>query len=141
LVVTYARGDPAALNTNINLQFNGDTAANYDGQNLQGTGAGVTAFEQFAQTSAILGIIPANTAGANLFGVAIGFIPNYAGTTNNKVCLSIASKKTGTVTNAMTNLLVGGFWRSNAAINRITLLPAPGNFVAGTRVSLYGIGA
>jgi hypothetical protein len=141
LVVVYARGDTAAANTNQLFRFNGDTAANYDYQLLTGGGATVTAVEAFAQTSAFIGFPPANTAGANLFGVSITFIPHYAGSTNNKLALSVASSKTGTTTGLMKNYLSAGFWRSSAAINRVTLLPAAGNFVAGTRVTLYGMGA
>jgi hypothetical protein len=141
LVVVYARGDTAALLANLNLRFNGDATANYDFQYLQGSAAAVAAVEQFAPTSMATGLIPAASAGANLFSSHIVFIPNYAGSTNNKLALSIASNKTGTTTGSMANYLTGGFWRSAAAINRITLLPAAGNFVAGTRVTLYGMGA
>jgi hypothetical protein len=141
LIVSYARGDTAAANTALNVRFNNDTAANYDFQRLTGGAATVSAFEAFAQTSIISCFIPANTAGANLFNASLVFIPHYAGSANNKVALSLASVKLGTTTGSLATYLHGGFWRSSAAINRITLLPAAGNFVAGTRVSLYGMGA
>jgi hypothetical protein len=36
--------------------------------------------------------------------------------------------------------MVGGKWRTvGTAINRITVFPAAGNFVAGSRVTLYGL--
>lgn len=141
LLVIYARGDQAAFSTNVNLRFNADSAANYDTQQVQGGAAAVTAGEQFAATSTLVTVMPAATAGANLFGATVGFIPHYAGTANNKAILSLESFKTGTISGSMSTSLLGGFWRSNAAITRITLLPASGNFVAGTRVTLYGLGA
>ena len=142
LLVIYARSDQAAQSVYVQLQFNGDTAANYDSQRLTGGGASVLAAELFAQTSAICGHMPAATAGANLFGASIVFIPHYAGTTNNKLALSISAEKAATTTGTMNNNLAAAFWRSSAAINRITLIPnAAANFVAGTRVTLYGMGA
>jgi hypothetical protein len=141
MVVVYARGDTAATNTALGVRFNGDTAANYDYQTLSGQGAAVFAGEQFAQTSAIAGFMTANTAGANLFSAHCIFIPHYAGSTNNKLALAVSSTKTGTTAATMFVYLTGGFWRSAAAVNRITLLPAAGNFVAGTRVTIYGMGS
>lgn len=141
MVVVYARCDVALASSPINLRFNGDSAANYDTQELQCSGTGVNPSEIFAQTWMIAGHMPANTAGANLFGVSIGFIPHYAGSANNKMCLALSAIKTGVTAASMANTLGGGFWRSNAAVNRITLLPSSGNFVAGTRVTLYGMGA
>lgn len=141
LIIVYARGDTAAASTGLNMQFNGDTAANYDYQQLVGSAAAVVTSENFAQVRISHGQIPANTAGANLFNASVIFIPHYAGSTNNKVALSMTSLKTGTASGNILNYLNGGFWRSNAAITRVTLIPATGNFVAGTRVSLYGMGA
>ena len=141
LVVVYARGDAASGAIGLNVRFNGDSAANYDWQKMEGTGATVTPSEAFAQTAISANNVPANTAGANLFGVSMGFLPHYAGSANNKAYLSIAAYKVGVTTGSMTDSLSGGFWRSNAAINRITLLPSSGNFVAGTRVTIYAMGA
>ena len=140
LLVTYARSDAAGTRA-LQLRFNGDATANYDHQQLLGTAATVQAIETFAAAQIIAGFIPLSTDGANLFSASVTFIPNYAGSTNNKLALSISGLKIGTTTGLMANYLVGGFWRSAAAINRITLLPNAGNFVAGTRVTLYGMGA
>lgn len=141
MLVVYARGDTAASSTTSVLRFNNDSAANYDWQGIRGTGATTVASENFAQTSiAISTGMPANTAGANLFGVSVVFIPNYAGA-NNKAAMTLEASKIGVSTGNMFTDFFGGFWRSNAAITRITLLPGAGNYVAGTRVSLYAMGA
>lgn len=137
----YARGDTASASTNTLMRFNGDTAANYDYQQLHGAGASATAVETFAATSSIVMVAPANTAGANLFGSAEVFIPHYAGSTNNKQFVSIAASKFGTTTGLLFVDIFGGGWRSTAAINQITLFPAAGNFVAGTRVTIHALGA
>lgn len=141
LVVVYARGDTAATSTPVNLRFNGDAGANYDSQELQASGASVSPAEAFAQTVMLAGHAPANTAPANLFCAMVAFIPHYAGSANNKLALAISSIRVGTTTGLMANTLNGAFWRSTAAINRVTIQPGAGNFVAGTRVTIYGMGA
>lgn len=141
LVVTYARSSAALTGAFVNIQFNGDTAANYDRQQLNGSATTVVTSEQFAQTAMFTGAMPANTAGANLFGVTLTFIPHYAGSANNKIGLSMSSTKIGTASTNLQTYLAAGFWRSNAAITRVNLIPTTGNFMAGTRVSVYGIGA
>lgn len=141
-VVIYSRCSIVGTVEYVSSRFNGDTAANYDFQLLQGSAAVVSAAEQFAQTSATVGLMPGSTAGANLFGLSIGFIPHYAGTSNNKAVIGLSATKNGTTGGSMVVDLAGGSWRSNAAINRITLFPQSGsNFATGTRVTLYGMGA
>ncbi len=141
LVIVYARGDTALASTFLNMRFNGDAAANYDWQDLRAITTTVSAGEAFAQAQVVMGQIPANTAGANLFSAQCIFIPHYAGSANNKIAVSMSAAKTGTTSGSLINEAYGGFWRSSAAINRITLLPNAGNFVSGTRVTLYAMGA
>lgn len=141
LVAIYARGDTAAATIASGMRFNGDSAANYDYQALQGSAAVASANETFASTFLSTGFMPANTAGANLFSANLVFIPNYANATNNKQCISVGGLKVGVASTNLFALTVAGSWRSNAAINRITILPSAGNLVAGTRVTIYGLGA
>lgn len=140
LVTIYARGDTAAVNTGVGMRFNGDTAANYDYQLLNARAAAPSAAEAFASTSIVAAQMPANTAGANLFGPAQIVIPHYAGSTNNKASVSNYCFKSGTATTNIEVGTVGGAWRSNAAINRITLVPVAGNFVTGTRCTIHMMG-
>lgn len=141
IVVVYARGDAAVAAADFMMRFNGDTAAHYDYQNLQAFAASVGSTESFATATPLIGIVPGSTAGANLFGACVTFIPHYAGTANNKLALTVSAHKGGVASTQMINTLSGIYWRSNAAINRITVLPTSGNLVAGTRVSIYGMGA
>lgn len=141
MISIYARGDTAATSTPVFVRFNGDSGLNYDYQQLFGTAATTGAAELFGQSAASVGSMPANTAGANLFSSHEVFIPHYAGSTNNKQIVTFTSFKLGTTTGLMANNIFGGGWRSNAAINQITLLPSAGNFVAGTRVTIHALGA
>jgi hypothetical protein len=141
MAIIYARGDIAATTSSVLMQFNGDTAGNYDWQQLRGAAATASASEAFANTTGVVGVSPGGTAGANLFGAISLFIPHYAGTTNNKTWVSTSFAKVGTTTGLVLRDDFGGGWRSSAAINRVTFLPTSGNFVTGTRVTLYALGA
>lgn len=141
LVVVYGRSDTAAGAIALSMRYNGDSAANYDHQLARGIAATASAIETFAATAMSVGSLAANTAPANLFSSTIIFIPHYANSSNNKSCVSIVGHKAGATTGLLSAEVYGAHWRSNAAINRITLLPAAGLFVAGTRVTIYGMGA
>lgn len=142
LLTLYLRGDTAAATTTALLRFNADTAANYDYQRLSGSAATASAVETFAATSIqIASVIPANTAGANLFAQIDVWIPHYAGSANNKDVVASFAHKQGTATGNLTVGDVAGFWRSNSAITQITVLPGAGNFAAGSRATLHVFGA
>jgi hypothetical protein len=141
VLVIYARGDTAAANVNLLLRFNGDSGANYDYQSDVGQGSSSSGTEVFAATSIVLGVVPAASAGANLAGAAVVWLPNYAGTTFNKTSLALAGAKWATTSLAMYNDTVTGNWRSSSAITQMTVSASAGNLVTGTRASLYAFGA
>jgi hypothetical protein len=141
-IEVYARTDSATNGVDaINLRFNNDSAANYDFQLGTFSAATATASESFAATSAQGGLAVGGAAGANLFAVSVYEIAHYGGSANNKAVSGLASAKAGTTTGKMQVQPFGGFWRSSAAINRVTLIPSSGNFAAGTRVTVYVLGA
>jgi hypothetical protein len=140
-LVLYARGDTALGLTSVAIRYNGDSTASYDSQYVLGQAATPLAGEGFAETNNWLGNMPAATAGANLFGSIDAFLPNYANSTGHKALLSSWAHKQGTST---TNLRVGewaGFWRSTQPINRFSIFPNAGNFAAGSRLTVYAMGA
>jgi hypothetical protein len=135
----FLRGDTAAASTSAMLRINGDTAGSYDFQGVEGSAAAAAAAESFAQTAISCGFMPANTAGANLFGAINVHILNFATASQNKVLLARWAHKSGTAT---TNMNVGcraGFWRSNTALTQVTIFPVAGNLKLGSRVTLYGL--
>jgi ABC-type amino acid transport substrate-binding protein len=139
-LMLIGRSDAAAVNDSVTLRFNGDTAANYDYEvvtapdNSAPSDTGV-----FAATSiALAGAVAAATAPAGAVGMLELTIPNYAGTTFHKACRTLNSWKHGTAAGSLFFRDCHGHWRSTSAINRITLAGA-GNFIAGTRCTLYGM--
>lgn len=142
LLMLYLRCDDVATITGANIRFNGDTGANYDFQYASGSAAAVTATESFGATAGQCGLAPAASAAANLFGVAYVFIPHYAAALNNKAWKFQTITKFGTASGNITTREGGGFWRSSAAINQVTVVDSGGgNFVAGSRATLLGLPA
>lgn len=135
----YDRGDAASANQALFLRFNNDSGANYDYEVQTTAATTVTGSEGLAQTSARIGQGPANTAPANVFSGLTAWIEHYSGSTNQKCGHAHGSDKSGTGTGNIIIEMDAFFWRSAAAINRITIFPQSGNFVAGTRATLYGI--
>lgn len=138
-LVLFARGDAAAVAVSARLRVNNDAAANYLYQQLSGNAATAAAAESFGETSMQLGQCPAASAGADLFGSCVVDIPHYTAAAIKNI-QSSNFYASGTATANMVVQQLGGNWRSSAAISRLTVLPSSGNFVAGTRATLYGMG-
>lgn len=138
MLVWCARGDVAAVNTFCAVRFNGDSGANYDRQFQSVSNNAGGAGENFAQTSVNVGNIPGASATANLFNGGWMSIPNYTSAIANKIFTCVLMEKTANAAGGVDVVESLGAWRSNAAITQITLLPGSGNFIAGSRFSVYG---
>ena len=139
-LVVYARGDAAGASTILIARFNGDSGANYDDEYKDVDGTTNSApVGQVAQTFLQCGEIPGWTAGASRAGLYEILIPAYAGTTLFKMLRSHGGWSDGTAVANQSIRHATGTWRSTAAINRVQLLPGSGNFVAGSRATLYGL--
>lgn len=133
-LVWQARGTTVAATTACTLLFNGDTGANYDYEVIFGNVNTPTAALSTADTNLDGFLIPAASATAGSAGAGDASIPYYAGTTFWKqILLREVAVKEGLA------IFRGGNWRSTAAINRITVTVAAGNFAAGSRMTLYGV--
>lgn len=120
--------------TDVVMQFNGDTGSNYSNTFLSGTGTTAVSGRVTNQT-----FLYCDSYGAALttnYNAAIIHINNYSNTTTNKTMLS-RSNNAGLGVDAIV-----GLWRSTAAINSITLdLLGTRIISAGSTFSLYGIAA
>jgi hypothetical protein len=141
LLVAYLRISTATPAVAAAMRFNNDTGANYDVGLHQLIGGTINTVESFAASYISLGTMPAATASANLFSAVHCLIPHYANTANNKSARGHNGSKVGTTTNSIYTEQISGFWRNNAAINQLTLLPLTDNFVAGCVATLYGLPA
>lgn len=143
-LVLYIRSNKAAQNYDgALLTFNNDSAANYDFTYsgfhhnlvyLTGEGIGAT------NIPVAFGL-PAATSTANYFADVIIDIPNYAQTVGYKIVSSINDYINDIGSTHFGRYMTLGFWRSTAAINRITIpTQYAAQWIIGSRATLYGRG-
>lgn len=140
LITGNLRGDTAATNTDALLRLNGVSSANYFNQHITAFATTVTGAESVGATSATTGNVSAATSTANVFGKWFCLIPDYTEGTNKPGGVFLVESMRGTAS-AQIGIYVGSFVLNVAgAVTKITLTPAAGNWDAGSRLSLYGIG-
>lgn len=138
LVVLSGRSDGAAYN-NL-LRFNNDSGSNYTWRNLYAFSGSVYSDAGTASpenTYIRFGFTNASTMTTSAFGSAQAYIPNYASSLYKSVGTDGTQES-----NATTGVDIGftaGLWSSTSAINRVTITPQAGQFVAGTTATLYGV--
>ena len=138
----YARSSDAQLDTDLALRLNNDSSASYFYQYQYAAGASVVGGELGAQTRMGLGVMPGANAPAGFFGQSDILIENYTSTVGNKIATGRAFWLRGTGGGSFIIRHAGGGQNViGVPITRLTVFPAAGNFVAGTRVGLYGIKA
>lgn len=140
-IVFDGRSDAATTDVTLGVQFNGDTAANYDSYGLLQRNAGSANIGGAGLTSAQVLDIPAATATTGHSGGGVITIPNYEGTTFHKAISAHGALRYASNTGSIYAVIASGFWRSTSAITSISFLPGSGNFVAGTSLRVYAEGS
>lgn len=138
-LVAVVRGDAAASFVEMRLRFNGDTASNYDSQQVAGNASTTAAFESIGATSSQVGEFAAATAAAGSCGIYTITIPWYNNTLFHKMYTSSHGLSLATSTTGVHSKHWAGRWRSTSAVNSITLLALSGNFIIGSSFALYGM--
>lgn len=132
----YLRGTAAAAAVSARVQFNGDTAANYDVERFVADGSTVTGASAASATSLTIISAAGNTAPSNEFAPVVAQIPFYANTTGNKPCISQGGLRYAAAGLNLEQFF--GAWVDTSAINRIRIFPSSGNWATGCRYVLYG---
>lgn len=136
-IVCSPRTGTAANTENITFRINNDSGANYDSiMALISHSATLATTEVVAGTSVTLAQIPANTAPASVFGVLEVLIADYDNTSRHKTGLANASSKGANSTGNVKTEQTSFFWRSTAAITRLTLISSS-SFSIGTTIEVY----
>ena len=129
------RGDFADVAGSAFVTLNSDTGNNYARHLLNGNGSSVSSSGQISTASMYnFNLLGAN-AGTNSFSPTILDILDFSSANKNTTLRSI----TGFVDSQFGVSIRSGFWNNTAAVTSINIAPAGGNFVAGSRISLYGI--
>jgi hypothetical protein len=110
------------------VQYNGDTATNYNGYGANGHSRTYT------------GISHGTATYGEVFAPTRAMIFNYTSATKRKWSLSETPWNNSTTTWATTSAIMYSIWNSTSAITSINLADLSGNlFVSGTTVNLYGL--
>lgn len=138
-LVFVSRGNRSSADTSdIYVQFNGDTGANYNSHYLRGNGSAMESVAYTSSNNNGVFLSQANTGAiqtANSFAVAIIDILDPFETTKFKTVRALAGV-TGVVNRIF---LHSGAWRNTASLTSITLDDTAGNFTQYSRFSLYGV--
>lgn len=123
----------AAL-TNIRMQFNSDTAANYSFTYLAGSGTAAISAAVTGSTS--LRYDSGNTATGQVVLLELDIL-SYAGSANKTVLAKYSNDNNGS--GFLTDTV--GLWRSTAAITSLVVYGGTNALDIGTTATLYGIKA
>jgi hypothetical protein len=130
----FSAGDQ---NTNVRLQFNGDTGSNYAFHGMQagpGYGGSIYTNSGLGQTSIMLFDQQLNNS--TYFNSSIVDILEYSSSSKNKVTRTFSG-----VQNNTTGFIYfeSGLWNNTTAVNSITIRPVSFNFYDKSVFALYGI--
>ena len=120
----------------VYVRLNNDSSAIYTMHRIKGDGTTASAYGNTGNTESFGDGIAASTTNANIAGVSIIDIHDYASTTKNKTIRNFNGldlNGSGQVT------LTSNLWESTAAISSLVISIPSYNILAGSTFSLYGI--
>jgi hypothetical protein len=132
------RTDRTSINSDLILQYNGDTTSAYSFRRIYGDGASAGSDNLGAGASnGLSGFADGASATASTFGNTEIYIPNYAGSTQKSWSTDgVNENNAGTAYSG----LYASLYTGTAAINRVTVKDYNStNFVQYSSASLYGI--
>ena len=135
------RGDVAATQTPFYLRLNSDSGTNYSRHWLRSDGSSTLSANAGNGESAIwqnytLGASSTSSA----FTSAIIDILDYSSNNKNTTVRTVIGSHGGSGGHTAVSLSSGG-WYNTAAVTNLNMYLASGNFIAGSRFSLYGVKA
>jgi hypothetical protein len=132
-VLLSLRGDSAGNGGHVQMNLNGSTS-NLSSRWLGGSGSSVGGY---TSTTGTVGNFQGSNTTANTFGNHSIYISNYASSTNKSASFDSVEENNGTQAYAT----IGAFlWSNSAGITSLLIKHETGNMVAGSTISLYGIG-
>jgi hypothetical protein len=131
-----ARSSAAVTASNCRLRFNSDTGSNYAYHYLGGDGAAAYAGATSSTDRGYAGLTSGASASANIFGVLIIDVLDYANTNKNKTVRALS----GVDLNGSGYVeLDSSLWMNTTAVSSLSLFFNSGNFAQYSSFALYGI--
>lgn len=138
VILITGRTNQAATISNLLLQFNGDTAANYNSYDMWGNGSAVQNDTALSAAYIYAGpVLSGSVSSTSIFGNAAAYIPNYTGSTSKPVSIDGVTEDNSTTRYTVFH---AGRWSGTAAITSIKIFSGgSANLVQYSSASLYGI--
>ena len=140
-IVAMARSDDAAATAQLSVTLNEDIGLNYGASSLAiaALATVITQTAMGAVDSIRLGLLTG--AGGEVNGDFFEVkIPHYRSSLRKTLSARINTVGDGTLGGSgVRSEITDGWWADAAAITRIDLQVAPGNFPTGTKITLYGM--
>lgn len=139
MIVITGRSSGAGNGFSVLLTFNGDGGNHYNYFVVRDNSGALGDLHVVAAAAALPGQLPGAGSTANYPASMTIWVPGYDGTTFFKQANSLSGY--GDAGGVTFQQWSGSFgWASTAAINQVTIaLNTPNNFVAGTRMAIYGM--
>lgn len=132
-----ARDSRSNAATNLYIQYNSDTGANYTAHNLYGNGStAVASFEGTSQTSALAARVAGNNSASNAFGGFVIDVLDYANANKYKTSRSLAGHEDNS---SGAIWLISGLWLNTSAVTSITITPVTSPILQYSSFALYGV--
>ena len=121
------------------VRMNGDTSTVYSYHGLQGNGTSVSS-SATSSANIMIALFPLANAGntTNIFSGFVIDILDFSNTNKNTTMRSFGGNSQAVGFNTALALR-SGLWNNTAAVTSLTFTNSGGNFVSGTRLSLYGV--
>lgn len=140
LILGYLRTTEATAFSTAAMTLNADTSNVYDRVTMRNDNTTLAGSTTLAAANWPIRV-PGASVDANFFGSVRVSIPNYTAGAGFNKC---AEGQAGVLSTDATECSItqyGFLWRAGSAITRITLVAGgASNFVAGSRLTIYGIG-
>lgn len=134
-----SRADGAYGLANQKMRYNSDSGANYGFHELFGGGSSVSSGAALSRTESEASMDVGSSISANAFIAGIVDILDFSNTSKYKTTRALSGIASSAGGQGIK--LGSSLWQSTAAITSVTMLPVSGNFVTGSRFSIYGLKA
>jgi len=139
VVMTSTRGSQVNANTNMYIQFNGDSSAIYSWTRIDATGTTASGANFTNDNQLRANKTTADNATANTFSSYELYLPSYTASQNKPVSTINAQENNTTANGDWYIDARANLYGSTTAISSVTFSLASGNFMTGSSFYLYGI--